>query len=149
MYFSFPPNWLIMGRSRNWADPRSVSDIKKIRDAQGTRRKSWKFQIFISITVIITRLQSFFFRGGVTWPDPVTSPEVTWTQNFQESCGTDVRTAMLKTAMLRADVLVLPQKPHPRGSPPPPTLESDMLGASDHKGQNNYLPWFLWQFKAS
>ena len=27
--FQFSPHWLIMGRSRNWADPRSVSNIKK------------------------------------------------------------------------------------------------------------------------
>ena len=37
-----------------------------------------------------------FFGGGVTWPDLVTWPWVTWTYNFQESCGTVVRTAVQK-----------------------------------------------------
>ena len=53
--------------------------------------KAWKFQIFFSTTAAVTRLESFFFGGGVTWPNLVT-----WTYNFQESCGRVVRTAMQK-----------------------------------------------------
>ena len=60
------------------------------------RYKAWKLQIFLSTTASVMRLESFFFGGGVTWLDLVIWPWVTWTYNFQESCGTVVRTAMQK-----------------------------------------------------
>ena len=100
-----------MERSRNWPDLRSP--IWKIRDTRivstYTRIILWKSGNIRLRAVTVVRNQTFS-GGWVTWPGPVTWPDLTWCWNFHTICGKDVGTGVPKTAALRAAVFLLSPK---------------------------------------
>ena len=90
---------------RTWPEVNHI----RIRDIQdvGTRwyTKSCDLQIFLSTTVAVTRLQTFF-GDWVTWPCLMTWAGVTWSQIFHKMCENNVKIAF---------VLRYREKPRKRG----------------------------------
>ena len=102
-----------MERSRNWPELQ-VTDMKNPRYTNCKHLypyhivKIWKHSV--ERCDCGAQSNEIFPRCWVTWPGPVTWPDLTWCWNFHTMCGKDVETGVPKTAALRAAVFLLSPK---------------------------------------